>query len=510
MTDAWRAIHLDEPKLSFGHDQTADHPKDGLFLFGPVNSNQNPARMDVGVIATPAGLQKYARWVASIEKFIDVPPPNPKRKRNDANTFVWPGFEAVYGAAWPNEPFATCMIDAAELSRRILGGDRHQAIYSAVALYEEALRKYLREEDARPTMWFAVVSDEVFKYGRPKSSVPVKLRTAGTRRLGMKAARSILTNGSMFAEEIEAAAMYEYELNFRNQLKARLMDTSQVIQVVKEVTLDPPVLAENERSRMQDPATVAWNLSTTSFYKTGGKPWRLAELRDGVCYVGLVFKRIDRPSGRDNACCGAQMFLGSGDGLVFRGAVGPWYSETRDAFHLDQDQAAKLMEMIVRSYADIHGSPPTELFIHGKTNFDTNEWTGFASAVPHTTKLVGVQIRDMADVKLFRYGANAVLRGTAVVTSPASGYLWTRGYIPRLRTYPGREVPNPLTVEIRQGTADIEQVMRDVMSLTKLNFNAAEYCDGLPVTLRFADLVGEILTAGPITEHAPLPFKFYI
>ena len=165
--------------------------------------------------------------------------------------------------------------------------------------------------------------------------------------------------------------------------------------------------------------------------------------------------------------------------------------------------------MIVRSYRDIHGSPPTELFIHGKTNFDSNEWAGSASAVPHTTKLVGVQIRYMADVKLFRYGANAVLRGTAVVTSDTSGYLWTRGYIPRLRTYPGREVPNPLTVEIRQGTADIEQVMRDVMSLTKLNFNAAEYCDGLPVTLRFADLVAS-LTAGPISPHAPLPFKFYI
>lgn len=52
--------------------------------------------------------------------------------------------------------------------------------------------------------------------------------------------------------------------------------------------------------------------------------------------------------------------------------------------------------------------------------------------------------------------------------------------------------------------------MRDVMSLTKLNFNAAEFCDGLPVALRFADLDGEILTAGSITPHASLPFKFYI
>src|SRR5262249_34232295 len=115
---------------------------------------------------------------------------------------------------------------------------------------------------------------------------------------------SILAQDSMFPEEIRAAAVYEYELNFHNQLKARLMDTGQVIQIVKEVTLDPPT--DKAKARMQDPATIAWNLSTTSFYKIGGKPWRLAQLRDGVSYVGLVFKRVDRPSGRDNASCGAR------------------------------------------------------------------------------------------------------------------------------------------------------------------------------------------------------------
>jgi hypothetical protein len=252
MMAAWRAIHIDEPRLTFGHNQSTEHPKDGLFLFGPVASSQNPARMDVGVIATPAGLEKYSKWVASIERFIDVPALATDRKRNEANTFVWPGFEAVYGAAWPSKPFAACLIDAGELSRRILGADRHQAIYSAVALYEEAMRKYLREEEARPQLWFAVVPDEVYKYGRPKSTVPVKLRTPGTRKLGMKAARSILSKGSMFLEEMEAAAVYGYELNFHNQLKARLMDTGQVIQVVKEVTLDPPTEGEGTNAGSGD------------------------------------------------------------------------------------------------------------------------------------------------------------------------------------------------------------------------------------------------------------------
>lgn len=36
------------------------------------------------------------------------------------------------------------------------------------------------------------------------------------------------------------------------------------------------------------------------------------------------------------------------------------------------------------------------------------------------------------------------------------------------------------------------------------------FSDGLPVTLRFADLVREVLMAGPTSPNAPLPFKFYI
>jgi hypothetical protein len=53
--------------------------------------------------------------------------------------------------------------------------------------------------------------------------------------------------------------------------------------------------------------------------------------------------------------------------------------------------------------------------------------------------------------------------------------------------------------------------MTDVLGLTKLNYNACIYGDGVPVTLRFADTVGEILTAAPRTEELPpLPFRYYI
>jgi len=42
-----------------------------------------------------------------------------------------------------------------------------------------------------------------------------------------------------------------------------------------------------------------------------------------------------------------------------------------------------------------------------------------------------------------------------------------------------------------------------------LNYNACTDGDGEPVTLKCADAVGEVLTAGPVTG-APLPFRLYI
>jgi hypothetical protein len=82
----------------------------------------------------------------------------------------------------------------------------------------------------------------------------------------------------------------------------------------------------------------------------------------------------------------------------------------------------------------MHGRPPTELFIHGKTWFEDDEWEGFLSTVPAQTRLVGIRIRRQNELKLFRYGRRPVLRGTAILVSERRAYLWTTGFIPRLNT----------------------------------------------------------------------------
>jgi hypothetical protein len=55
-------------------------------------------------------------------------------------------------------------------------------------------------------------------------------------------------------------------------------------------------------------------------------------------------------------------------------------------------------------------------------------------------------------------------------------------------------------------------VIADIIALTKVNFNACIFGDGIPVTLRFADDIGEILTAIPGDDVGakPLSFRLYI
>jgi hypothetical protein len=39
-------------------------------------------------------------------------------------------------------------------------------------------------------------------------------------------------------------------------------------------------------------------------------------------------------------------------------------------------------------------------------------------------------------------------------------------------------------------------ILTAIMGLTKINYNACNYGDGVPVTVRFADKVGDVLTMG--------------
>lgn len=513
---AWarELLHIDEPLLEFAHGQSAEHPRDGLYLYGPLATPGSPQAMDYGVIGTSTGLERFGRWAKQVS--LPIARMQPKLNPEALHHITFPGFEATFNATWPLTPAATITVDEATISHAIHIGNRTEAVKRTVDLFVNPLIAFADTQEITPKMWFVIVPELVFRLGRQNQVVPKTLQTTGTVMVSRKRAIVLQTQPSFLPEEAEEAAVYQYGTDFRRQLKARLLEPRIVTQLVRETTITPNDFKNPHgysTRTVEDPATVAWKLCTTAYYKAGGQPWRLFNVRPGVCYVGLVFKQTDPLGSQNNACCAAQMFLASGDGVVFRGALGPWYTPSKKEFHLTREAAKSLLSVIVDAYRGEHnGTAPTELFLHGKSRFSSEEWQGFQDAVPVGTKLVCVQIRQTKnELKLYRHGRYPVIRGTALKLSDRAAFLWTTGYVPRLDTYLGPETPNPILVSVSWGECRIEDVLKDVMGLTKINFNTCLFNDGQPVTIRFADAVGEVLVAAPQTPDSPkLPFKFYI
>jgi len=496
--------YINEPLLTFGKGQKAIEPRDGLMLFGPFDQMKVKGVKNIGVI----GPQELRVKMINYLKKIHTPILNSDRNIARPN---FPGLEAVFGITINFDNIVELNVDDSKIQTYKNYKDSHQRVHNWVNLYVNPLIKYSEEQELPVDVWFIIIPEEIYKFGRPNSKIP---KSDENINIGLKKQDRNTTQLDMFFQEENDVLReaYEFEVNFHNQLKAKILSAKIVTQIVRESKIAYEDIFDEkqvEQERKFDTAK-AWNISNTLYYKLGGLPWKLAEVREGVCYLGLVYKKTEADSKNKNACCAAQMFLDSGDGMVFRGNVGPWWNPKTGEFHLSKEDAFEIVSQSLDAYYARFDSYPTEIFIHAKTFFDDAEWGGFEEAVANKSKIIGIRIREENNFKLYRQFQYCVPRGTLLQYDSDKAYLWTKGFIPRFKTQMGLETPNPINVAITRGNANIDVVCKDILSLSKLNYNACIYADGTPVTLKFADSIGEILTAGKDVKTTVLPFKHYI
>lgn len=495
-----RVTLLDEPRLEFHHGQFLEDPHDGLSLFGPygLDVSAHPKNLTIGLIGTPTGVRDFTQW-CKVSRGAIYP-------GDGFDTHLWPvfpGFEAAFCSDLPREPAWVNELDPDRLNESSMNKDPNKRAAALVEHYLSAIEK-TQKKDEEFGVLVCVVPDIVWQNCRPESYVPGGIGDGVSKK-----ERKLRASGQTDFFNSYDPAIYQYSVDFRRQLKARSMEFGVPIQIIRESRL--AANPENRPRFQSPPSDVAWNLLTTMYYKAGGKPWRLAGAREGVCYIGIVFRRTDLSIGNRTACCAGLMFLDSGDGVVFLGEYGPWYSPERNQFHLSASAAQRLLAGALKTYQDLEGKPLKEIFLHSRSTINREEFEGYKSACPSGVKLTGIRIRkDFGGLRLFREGTRPVVRGSFLYAGPKLGYLWASGFIPRLRTYPGWETPVPLKIDIQHGEAEIEQVARDVLALTKLNYNACKFGNSEPVTIGFSDAVGEILVSNPtVTKRSP-KFKFYI
>lgn len=303
---------------------------------------------------------------------------------------------------------------------------------------------------------------------------------------------------------------------FHDVLKAEGMRLGIPIQMVRPSTYTGERKQKTNKRRrspskpLQDEATRAWNIHTALYYKAGGVPWRLLRTASDLatCFVGISFYRSIE--GDRLLTSVAQVFNERGEGVIVKGAQAQLSKDDRQP-HLSDDDAAVLLKNAINVYRREHRTSPARLIVHKTSKMTDGELRGFrAAADDHQIDVLELAHVRRSLTRLFREGTYPPLRGTFLRLQDSAGLLYLRGSVQFFETYPGMYVPRPLEFSVVKAESSVEKLAREMLSLSKLNWNNTQFDGGEPITVRAARRVGDILkcvTEGLVVQPS---FRFYM
>jgi hypothetical protein len=491
---------LDEPLLLFGHDVGDTSPKRGLAAAGPagLGSSQHPSHILVGLVGTGHTQEKAKDFLNLCKGPILGSETSPRQV---------PGFPGVsHDSVFKTdlEPIESHLgrITTSDLQSVIANPDPVDGFKNAVEMLTGKVQ-LLCENDSPPDVIVCALPTELVDYcqdagkkivatASPKDKLFAKLLKIEKD----KGQKHLL--GGLFQDTSEPSDFVGR--NLRRALKARTMKWQRPIQIGLETSLF------SERS--QPTATKAWNLCVALYYKAGGAlPWKAEGLNPETCFIGVSFYRHLLEDSFEMHTSLAQVFTGEGDAFVLRGHKFQWNQKKTP--HLDEAGAESLLQLVLSKYGELKGGVPRRIVVHKTSKFYENELAGFRKGLK-TVKEYDLLSIQQTGVRFFRVGAYPPLRGTLCEVNRKSHFLYTMGYMPDLGTYPRGYVPEPWQLIDHHGDNTPRKLFKEIMSLTKMNYNNADIADGEPITLKFARKVGEILSYIPENELPHPSYRFYM
>ncbi|MGC5244195.1 MULTISPECIES: argonaute/piwi family protein [Streptomyces] len=453
---------IGEPNLAFAGNLTHIDPKVGIPAAGPWSRNEpnHPTTVTAGFIGTAECVAKARTWLARAAQGVD----------GDDEHHPFCGFQAdgPFGVQLRTDG-PEAKITAAEVRSltadrlKRLDGQRH-----LLDLIDDRLRR-LADLDAPPTVVFITLPSQITK----------RYWAVHQWNRGV-----------------------ETVWNLRAGIKARAMRRGLRTQLLQQETVESDL--EAHTSDLEHPADLAWNLFTAIYFKAGGFPWTPVGLAEGTCHLGVTFYR---PHGERSAMrtSVAQAFAENGEAFVLRGNPFEWKGKWP---HLPAEEAARLISDVADRYMRTMGRRPRRIVIHKQSRFFPEERAGFEDSLSDYEYDL-VALAPSTGVRLMRHGAYPPPRGTCVSLGDRR-YLYTTGYVPSLGRYPHGHVPAPVQITDHVGDSNARDLLREVLLLTKMNWNSARFAERLPVTVRFAGEVGAILRDLPHDYEPEARYAFYM
>lgn len=477
-----RVFRIDEPELFFGGNNKCLDPQVGLLNYGPhggaATDTSKRVSIRAGIIGTDQSIDSTSVWLSRLKHRISAE----ERPKTEYKGIDFPGMSLDGPLRFEVSIDKNCIVRInRKFVKDLAKNPRKKRILLAAKEYYKKLDD-LTEAHPRPQIVLL-----------PIDKLMLRLCKEPYRRTD-----KIIYQRRDFGDPDSATAEL---FDFHHHLKAQAALRDFVTQMIIPKTL---VFAEDKQS----PALIGWNVSVGIYYKATGVPWKLAEIDDETCYIGVSFYH----EGESMRASIAQVYMRTGESQVIRGKPFEWHEEQKGRkIQLNSSQMAEVIQDSIDLFSRQRGKLPRRLVVHKSTRFSDEEIDGCKQASRDIDELDIIHIREWTGFRAYheRYDYPAV-RGT-VIANENEAILFTSGYVSPLGTYPGPSSPRPLHLTFQRLDTSIESACRDILSLTKLDWNSSTFCRKMPVTIAVSRKVGAVMAEMVSSGGSPpSSYRFYM
>lgn len=453
---------IDEPELEFGYHGMHPDLRFGIMEHGPSDrgKERRPTAIKLAIVGTEKSIEDACQWLTSARAGFDG---SGSEKRNLFPPF--PGFakDSAFHCELILDRSTFASVSPRDIRDASSHGDYQERIHRLTELFFESVTNAASKSPSAILV-----------------AMPVELLEEIVK-----------------AEACIGLQRKKLKLFFHDLLKAKSLSLGTPLQLARPQTFGVKVTSVQKdlgaRAGNQDPATRAWNFFSALYYKAGGFPWRIprAETDYQTCFIGIAF--LQSPDKTQMHTSVAQVFNERGHGIAIKGREAK-ISDGDFQPHIAPDDVNDLVSRCIKAFRDEHKTNPARVVVHKTSNFDDRETPAFRSAIE--SEKIGIYdliTLDKSRIRLYREGYYPPLRGTWVTLEARSHILYTRGSVCFYEEYPGMYVPQSLLVKFFHGEAQFSETMKDLLLLSKLNWNNIQIDSTLPITVSGARAVGSIL-----------------
>ena len=486
---------LPEPDLEFGAGTHIDI-RYGIRDYGPIGFDKptTAKTINVGFVGSSSTVHGVREWMVTARAGV---PEKVSKKPKFRPAF--PGFTSAspFRCEWATEPRYERTIEARRFEATLARETRNGVVKEAASVFLEECM-YLDDSANVDVIICAPPSDLLDRLDR---------------RAGGRESRNISKVYPKNSTDSDEYKILDHDFDFHDLLKAECLRLRRPIQFVRPPTYGERSKNDSLRGRsrgVQDAATRAWNFHTALYYKAGGTPWRLLRRTSDLesCYVGVSFFRsINRLHIHTSV---AQVFNERGEGMILRGGEAKMSKDDLQP-HLSEQDMRHLLITALEAFEKEHHHLPARIVVHKTSGYSPEELNGCETAL----KELRIRHRDLlvvrgTDVKLFRNGAYPPLRGTFVELDEQHSILYSRGSVPFFEMYPGLYVPQAVEIQAVATDESPKALAQEILALTKMNWNNTQFDSALPITIKAARQVGNILRYAASDDSIQARYAFFM